>query len=162
MNLKVDYEVSTCAPEFAQDMYDELVEGFYKTAVRIRDKARGLVPYGMRPHPKKASSKHLRETIRARRSRRKSNLQKLMQYISESGSYYKDDPAAFVFAGSRLEDVYWHYWVEYGTYDSPAHPFMRPAINANFAPILAEVLRSGRRAVNKRRRLRRIAKKAVA
>jgi HK97 gp10 family phage protein len=162
MNLKVDYEISTCAPEFAQDMYDELAAGFYKTAVRIRDTARALVPVGHLPHPRKASPKHLRDSIRARYSRRRSGLQKLMQFMTASSGYYKDDPAAFVFAGNRRESIYWHYWVEYGTYDSPAHPFMRPAINAGFNPALAETQRSGRRALNKRRRLRRLAKRQVS
>lgn len=156
MNVKAEYEYSSCSPEFVQDMYDELVEGFYKSAVRIRDRAKDLVPVGdLAAHPDKANPEmHLRDTIRAAKSRRKSQVSQLLQYFTERGSFYKDDPAAFVIAGKREADVYWQYWVEYGTYFKPARPFMRPAVDSNFNAILAEAERSGRRAVNKRRRLR--------
>jgi HK97 gp10 family phage protein len=153
MNVKIDYEVNDCITEFAQDMYDELVESFYKTAERIRDTAQGLVA---------VLTGRLRDTIRARRSRKKNTLAKLTQFLTSEGGYYQDDPAAFVFAGDRQgsmgDPVYWQYWVEYGTYDKPAQPFMRPAVDANFNPMLAESERAGRRAINKRRRLRRRSK----
>lgn len=156
MKLGVEYEITTCAPEFVQDMYDELVEGFYKTAVVIRDKAINLVPVGnLAAHPKKANPNvHLRDTIRAGRSKKKNVLGKALQFLSESRAYYKDDPAAFVFAGKRADRVYWAHWVEFGTYFEPAHPFMRPAMNSSFNKLIAETERYGRRAINKRRRQR--------
>lgn len=156
MNVKAEYEITTCGPEFVEDMYDELVAGFYKAAVRIRDKARDLVPVGdLAKHPAKANPDvHLRDTIRAGKSKKKNVLQNALQFLSETKAYYKDDPAAFVIAGKRSDRVYWQYWVEYGTYFKEARPFMRPAMIANFDPVLAEAERAGRRAINKRRRLR--------
>jgi len=148
-----DFEVLSCAPEFANDMYDELLEGFYKTACRVRDTAKNLV------HVKTGA---LRNTIRARKGKKHAGLEKFMQFITSSGGYFKDDPAAFTIAGDRTailgKEVYWHYMLEYGTYDKPAHPFFRPAINSNFNAALAEAQHAGQRAINKRRRLRRIAK----
>ena len=146
MNLTIDHELVWNGPQFAGDMYDELVEGFYKAAVRIRDTARSLVP---------VKTGKLRDSIRARKSRKRGAIGKLIQFLTAGGSYYKDDPAAFVFAGNRREGVYWHYFVEYGTYNKPAHPFMRPAMDASFNAVLAEAERAGKRAINKRRRERR-------
>lgn len=153
MNYKVDYEITSCAPEVVADMYEELVEGFYKTAVRIRDRAVELVPY-----QEGVDHQHLRDTIRARRSRKKNTLAQALEFLTTEKSFYKDDPAAFVIAGDRLsrlgDPVFWHYWVEYGTYSKPARPYMRPAMMANFDAVLAEAERAGKRALNKRRRLR--------
>ncbi len=157
MELKVDVEYSSCTEDLAADMYEEQSKAFYTIAKRIRDAAWGLVP---------VLTGALRSTIRAARSRRKGALARLRQYITSEGGYYKDDPAAFVIAGDRNNRlgkgyIYYPFMVEYGTYDKPAHPFLRPAAYANFNPLLAEAERAGKRALNKRRRLRKRAKKAL-
>jgi len=64
----------------------------------------------------------------------------------------RTDNAAFVFAGNRREGVYWHYFVEYGTYNKPAHPFIRPAADKNFNSARAEHEHAVRRVLNKKRR----------
>ena len=63
--------------------------------------------------------------------------------------------AAFVFAGSIRDRIYYAHMLEYGTYDRPAHPFMRPAMDSNFNSTLAEADRAGKRILNKERRMNR-------
>ena len=148
--------------EITKDMYSEMQQAFLTSANRIADKARQLVPEGdLEAHGKKASQTlHLRDTIRAR-GRRKRIGENLLHGVV-SGQYETALPGAWVFAGDREKYVYWAHFVEFGTYDQPAHPFMRPAADANFDATLAEAQRAGQRVVNKRRRARAAQRRARA
>lgn len=130
-----------------RDMYTELQDSMVESAERIAEKARSLVPVGP------GDPKHLRDTIRARGKRKKGVVERLV-HGAATGDYERELPGAFVFAGERDEGVYWMHWVEFGTYEQPAHPYMRPAVDANFNATLAEAEHAGRRVVNKRRRSR--------
>jgi len=121
------------------DMFDELQGAMLASAKRIAADARGRINLGP------GDPKHLRDTVRARAGR----------HEAAGGEHETALPVAYVFAGERRAGVYWHYMVEYGTYDKPAHPFMRPAVDANFNPTLAEAARAGKRALNKQRREKR-------
>lgn len=150
MTAGIDIEYDTCASEFAQDTYEGLLEGFYKSAERIRDKAQSLVPY---------KTGKLHNTIRARKSKKKGLFEKFSKFIFSDRAYYQDDPAAFVFAGdwsarATGKYVWYHYMVEFGTYDSPARPFLRPAAYANFNAVNAEAAHMMKRVMNKKRRMR--------
>jgi HK97 gp10 family phage protein len=150
VNVKVDLEYSTCSGDFANDMWDEQIKAYFKIAERIRDQAKALVP---------VRTGQLKNTIRATKAKKKTALVKFYQFITSKGSYYADDPAAFAIAGDQFaratgKYVWWHYFVEYGTYFNDAHPFLRPAAIANFNPFLAEAERAGKRAVNSLRRMR--------
>lgn len=109
--------------DIAGDMNAELANASFNTAGRIVVDARARIH--------NVSGK-LAKSMRRRRSR--------------------TDNAAFVFAGNRRVGVYWHYFVEYGTYDKPAHPFLRPAVDKNFNAARAEHMHAARRALNKKRR----------
>ena len=130
-----------------RDMYQEMQAGMLASAERVATTARALVPTGP------GVPKHLKETIRARGMRKKSRLEILAHGLA-GGEYETALPGAFVFAGDRDAYVYWAHFVEYGTYDKPARPFLRPAVDANFNATLAEADRAGQRALNKRRRQR--------
>ena len=130
--------------EITRDMYEELQQAMDASAERIAAAARQNVP---------RRTGRLHDSIRAR-SGRKGRLQALVHKLA-TGEYETALPVSYVFAGNRMRGVYWHYFVEYGTYDSPAHPFMRPAVDANFNATAAEAERAGKRVLNKRRRERR-------
>jgi HK97 gp10 family phage protein len=137
--------------ELTRDMFRELQESMLKSAQRIAADARQNCPVGATEHKFKGrSTGHLRDTIRARPGRK--GKEKAVVRGLVSGEYETALPVAYVFAGNRRVGVYWHYFVEYGTYNSPAYPFMRPAVDRNFNPVLAEAERAGRRAINARRR----------
>ena len=110
------------------DVKEALIKGFETSADVIMAKARALIPLG----PGKPM--HLRNTIRKRRGK-------------------KDKSSVFIYAGQRRKGVYWHFMQEYGTYNSPAHPFMRPAVDSSFNATVAESMRQGRREINKKRRI---------
>jgi len=131
-----------------KDMYTELQAGMVKSAEQIAARARSLAPVG------EGDPKHLRDTIRAKGRRKKSGLEILAARLARS-DYETALPGAWVFAGNRDEYVYWAHFVEFGTYEAPAHPFLRPAMDSNFNATLAEAKRAGQRALNKRRRARR-------
>ncbi len=101
----------------------EMIGGYMRSAERIRDTARSLV------HRK---SGDLYLTIRAGRS--------------------EAQHAAFVFAGNRRDRIFYAHFEEFGTYDNPAHPFMRPAVDSNFNATKAEAARTGKRILNEERR----------
>lgn len=117
-----------------KDMFEEMQGAMFDSAKRIAVDARRNVPLGP------GKPKHLRDTIRAR-SARKGKVEMFIHGLA-TGEYETKLPVAYVFAGNRLEGVYWHYMVEYGTYDKPAHPYMRPAVDVNFNPTLAEAERA--------------------
>ena len=127
-----------------RDMFDELQSAMLDSAKNIAASARSKVP---------VRTGKLRSTIRARPGRY--GKLKTEAHGLATGEYETALPVAYVFAGNRQEDIYWHYFVEYGTYDKPARPYMRPAVDANFNPTLAEAARAGQRALNKKRRERR-------
>ncbi len=145
--------------KITEDMYTEMQGAMLTSAEGIANKARQLVSVGdLSDHPKKAAAIHLRDTIRAKGRRKRSGLETFARTIV-SRIYETALPGAWVFAGFRSLNVYWHHWVEFGTYSKPARPFMRPAADAGFNPTLAEAERAGRRVVNKRRRTRKAARK---
>lgn len=115
-------------------MEDELQGAFFKSAERIAANAKSRVEYSTIPITSKHPG-HLKDTIRARHARRE-----------------KDMPGAFVFAGKMMKGIYWHWMVEYGTYDKKANAYMRPAINANFNATVAEAARAANREINRIRR----------
>ena len=135
-----------------RDMYHELQEGMVASAERIAATAKMLVPVGP------GIPGHLRDTIRARGGR-KGKLRAIVHTLATGAQYEKALPTAYVFAGDREHGIYWPHFVEYGTYFRDAHPFLRPAMDANFNATQAEAERAGRRALNKRRRERRQKKK---
>ena len=135
-----------------RDMYHELQEGMVASAERIAATAKMLVPFGP------GIPGHLRDTIRARGGR-KGKLRAIVHTLATGAQYEKALPTAYVFAGDREHGIYWPHFVEYGTYFRDAHPFLRPATDANFNATQAEAERAGRRALNKRRRERRQKKK---
>ena len=116
-------------------MKEELGDALFVSAERIASRARSIVEYSDEPITKKHPG-HLRDTIRARKARKK-----------------KFKPGAFVFAGDRLKGIYWHFMVEFGTYLKSAHPFMRPAVNANFNATQAEAERAVKREISRKRRV---------
>ena len=136
--------------EITKDMYTEIQQAMVKSAEQIASKARQLVP---------KDTRQLESSIRAKGRRKKSGIEILASQLAR-GDYETALPGAWVFAGDRHKDVYWAHWVEYGTYNAPAHPFMRPAMDSSFNDVLAEAARSGQRAINNRRRQRKAARKA--
>lgn len=134
--------------EITDDMYVEIQQSMVESAGAIADRAKQLVPSGP------GDPMHLRDTIRARGRRKRSRLEILVGGLA-SGKYETALPGAWVYAGDRNKFVYWAHMVEYGTYSSPAHPFLRPAADAGFNATLAEAEHAGRRVINKRRRQRR-------
>jgi len=142
--------------EITKDMYSEMQQAMVKSAGQIAEKAKSLVPVGP------GDPKHLKDTIRAKGRRKKSGFELLAHGLA-TGDYALETalPGAWVFAGDRADGVYWAHWVEFGTYSGAAHPFLRPAVDANFNATLAESERAGRRVVNKRRRAR-VARRTAA
>ena len=138
-----------------RDMYNDLQDGMVRSAEKVADRAKQLVPVG------EGVPMHLRDTIRARGKRKKPNIQILATALA-GGGYETALPGAFVFAGDRDKGVYWAHMVEFGTYEADAHPYMRPAVDSNFNAILAEAQRSGQRALNRKRRARVARRKALA
>ena len=116
-------------PQAVEDMLIAMQKACSNTANRVRDTAKGLVRVGP------GNPMHVRDTIIAR------------NVLKEA---YR--PMSLVTAGNRDKGVYWHYMLEFGTYFSDAHPFMRPAYQRNFSAFKAEALRGGKRAINARRR----------
>ena len=149
--------------EITDDMYAELQAAFISSAEKIAAKAKANVPVGdLEDHGIKASQTlHLRDTIRAVGRRKRSRGETFARGLA-GGSYETALPGAWVFAGKRRERVYWHHWVEYGTYNGAAHPYLRPAADSSFNSVLAEAGRAGRRVINKRRRNRVARRKAAA
>lgn len=127
-----------------RDMFTELQGAMLDKAKDIAAAARSNVP---------VRTGKLRGTIRARPGRY-GRLKAAVHGLA-TGEYETALPVAYVFAGNRQERIYWHYFVEYGTYDKLAHPYMRSAVDANFNATLAEAARAGQRALNKKRRERR-------
>lgn len=136
-----------------RDMFEEIQSAMNASADRIAADARSRVNLGP------GKPEHLRDTIRARPGRY--GRLRTAAHLVATGEYETALPVAYVFAGNRKVGVYWHYMVEYGTYESPAHPYMRPALDENFNPTLAEAERAGRRALLKRRRERARARRAA-
>jgi len=143
----------------SREMYTELQQAMVASAERIAETAKQLVPEGP------GIPKHLKDTIVAKGKRKKSRAELLVQSIAGGVAYETALPGAFVFAGTtggtKQTDVYWAHFVEYGTYESAAQPFMRPAADSNFDATLAEAERAGRRVVLKRRRTRAAARRAA-
>ncbi len=146
--------------KITEDMYTELQTAHFQSAEKIAAKAKQLVPVGdLSEHGKKASKTlHLQDTIRAKHKRKVSRAAGFVHGLV-SDDYETAIPGAFVFAGNRKKRVYWAYWVEFGTYFEDAHPFMRPAVDANFNATLAEAAHAGQRVINKQRRTRTAARK---
>ena len=146
--------------ELTSDMFIELQQAMVSSAGRIAAVAKALVPYGAEERTlfKGVATGHLRDTIRARGGR-KGKLRAIVHTLATGAQYEKALPTAYVFAGDREHGIYWPHFVEYGTYFRDAHPFLRPAMDANFNATQAEAERAGRRALNKRRRERRQKKK---
>ncbi len=140
--------------EITKDMYTEIQQAMLTSAEGIANRAKQLVPVG------EGVPQHLRDTIRAVGRRKRSRAETLVRGIF-SGDYETALPGAWVMAGLRQLGVYWAHWVEFGTYSKPAHPFLRPAVDASFNAVLAETERAGRRVINKRRRAR-VAKRKAA
>jgi len=151
MNVTVTTSKIWNGGEITRDMYAEMQQTMLNEAERIAATARQLVRVG------KGVPRHLRDTIRAKAKRKETGLERLVHGIT-SGDYEVALPGAWVFAGDRAhkkdQAVYWAHWVEYGTYDSPARPYMRPAVEANFSYMEAAILGAGRRVINKKRRAR--------
>lgn len=126
MKFKTTTEIVWNGDEIIKDMKAELMDAFYSVGKKI------VVDAKRRIH--NVSGK-LAESIRVRKARKE-----------------KYKPAAFIFAGNRRGGVYWHYMVEYGTYNKSAHPYIRPAVDSNFNAIKAEAARAGKRVINKKRR----------
>jgi HK97 gp10 family phage protein len=139
-----------------KDMYTELQGAMLASAERMAENAKQLVPVGP------GVPKHLRDTIRARGRKKRSQLELLAHRLA-TGDFALETawPGAWVFAGDRKARVYWAHFVEYGTYDKPARPYLRPAMDANFNATLADAARAGQRVINKRRRERTAARKAA-
>ncbi len=118
-----------------EGMKEELGDAMFKSAKKVAADMKKKVEYSDMPITKKHPG-HLRDTIRAQKARK----DKFM-------------PGAFVFAGDMLKGIYWHFMVEYGTYFKSAHPYARPAVNANFNATKAEAARAVQREINKKRRI---------
>ena len=142
--------------EISKDMYAEVQQAMVTSAERIADRAQGLVPIGP------GIPKHLKDTIRAKGRRKKSRAEILVHGIA-TGDYALETalPGAWVFAGEQDAGVYWAHFVEYGTYESEAHPFLRPAVDENFNAAVAETEHAAQRAINKRRRRRAATRRAA-
>jgi len=138
--------------QITKEMYTEVQQALLSSAEVIATKARALVP---------EDTGALKLSIRAMGRRKRSQIETLARGLA-GGSYETALPGAWVFAGRRSERVYWAHWVEYGTYDKPAHPFMRPAMDSSFNAVLAEAGRAGQRVINKRRRTRAAARRRRA
>ena len=108
-------------------MEGSMLDAMLVSGERIKARAQTLIDLGP------GDPMHLRDTVRIKKGK-------------------KDKKSAFVFAGNRLKGVYWGAMLEYGTYNSSAHPFMRPAVDQNFNATKAEAARAGKREVNKARR----------
>ncbi len=134
MKVDVAYKLNWSGDEVVKDMDEELMKSSMSTANRIVIAAKSKVGRSTRPITEKHPG-HLQDTIRARAARKK-----------------KWKPGAFVFAGDRTQGIFWHYFVEYGTYDKSAHPFMRPAVDKNFNFMRAESEHAAKRAINKKQR----------
>ena len=130
MSFKVKTEVKWAGDQYILGMYSDMLKAYGKSADRIRNAARSKVPVS-----KETKSIHLIDTIRARTS--------------------EEQNAAFVFAGDRSKKVFYAHMVEYGTYERPANPFMRSALDSNFNPTKAESERTAARSVNAKRRFTR-------
>ena len=126
MKVDVAYKLNWSGDEVVKDMDEELMKSSMATASRIAIDAKSRIHN---------VSGRLAGTIRARAARKE-----------------KWKPGAFVFAGDRTQGIFWHYFVEYGTYDKSAHPFMRPAVDKNFNFMRAESEHAAKRAINKKRR----------
>lgn len=100
----------------------EMVDGYLRSADNIRDVAIGRAP---------RDKGLLISTIRSGRS--------------------DEQQAAFVFAGSKRGSIFYPPFIEYGTVDIPADPFMRPAAFGNIGSTLAEADKTGRRVLSKQR-----------
>lgn len=129
MNVDVAYKINWSGDEVIKDMEEELMKSSMSTANRVAADAKSKINEGP------GDPMHLADTIRARAARKE-----------------KWKPGAFVFAGDRDRGVYWHYFVEYGTYDKGARPYMRPAVDKNFNFFKAESEHAAQRAINKERR----------
>ncbi|MFH1603242.1 MAG: hypothetical protein ABIH03_04990 [Pseudomonadota bacterium] len=140
--------------EITRDMYAEMQQAMLQSAESVAAKARQLAPVG------RGDPMHLRDTIRAVGRRKRSRLEVLAHGLA-SGDYETALPGAWVFAGARDKRVYWAHWVEYGTYDTPGQPYLRPAVDANFNATVAHAERAGRRVILKRRRARAAARRAA-
>ena len=125
MNAKSEVTIKWAGDEYKAAFKTEMLDGYMRSAERIRDDAKGRIHN---------VSGVLAGTVRAAIS--------------------QEQNAAFVFAGSRREEIYYAPFVEYGIYDSKAYPFMRPAMDSNFNATLAEAERTGKRIINKERRMR--------
>ena len=125
---------------YGEDIIDgmetELQEAFLKSAERIAANAKSRVERSDIPITSKHPG-HLQDTIRTGQARKE-----------------KYKPGAFVFMGDVKKGIYWHWMYEYGTYDKPAHPAMRPAVNANFNATVAEAARAANREINRTRRIK--------
>lgn len=133
--------------EITKDMYTQIQQAMITSAEGIAQKAKRLVREG------EGKPQHLRDTIRAVGRRKKPRLEILAHGVA-SGDYETALPGAWVIAGARRLGVYWAHYVEFGTFESPAHAFMRPAADSSFNAVLAEAAHAGQRVINRRRRRR--------
>jgi len=134
--VKIQLEtITTWGGDYYQaEVSSAMMRGMGITADKIRDAAESLVP---KPPGAPYASGDLVRTIRARMSERKKS--------------------AYVIAGDKdmitqahPRGIFYPHMVEFGTYESPAQPFMRPAVNARWT--LNDAADQVRKAINKKRR----------
>ena len=125
MNAKSEVTINWAGDAYKAAFVTEMLDGYMRSAERIRDDAKGRIHN---------VSGELARTTRVGRS--------------------TEQNAAFVFSGSRRERIYYPHFVEFGTYNSKAYPYMRPAMDSNFNATLAEAERTGKRILNKERRMK--------
>ena len=136
--MKIELETITSygGDYYKAEVASALLRGMGITADKIRDTAESLVP---KPPGAPHASGDLVGTIRARMSGKRQE--------------------AYVIAGNRdlktsahPRGIYYAHMVEFGTYESPAHPFMRPAVNSRWNAGKAEIAHQVQRVLNKKRR----------
>lgn len=108
--------------QITEELAKELQNEFYNSAGRIMQAAKSNIH---------SVSGRLARSIRRTRPRDRSK------------------PEAYVIAGDRRNDVYWHGFVEYGTAKMAAHPFMRPAADGARYDVISGAQKAGRRVINK-------------
>ena len=149
MNDKVITSMNWNGGKVTRDMYREMQDACVASAEVIAQKARNTVPVGAQG---KRQHKHLRDTIRAVGKRKQSRTELVTAALASGQPLETAMPGAFVIAGERKMGVYWHYYVEYGTYDNVGQPFMRPAMDSSFDVVKAHAARAVDRMLLKNRR----------
>ena len=111
--FKTEVSLSWNGEGYKANVRDATLAEIGRSADKIRDIAEGLVP---KPPTAPYAKGQLVRTIRAKMAKAAGKME------------------AYVIAGNRDAEIYWAHMVEYGTYHSPAHPFMRPAVSAGWKP----------------------------